>query len=173
MIQLVELNNLIKGGKMIFKQAILKEEKIKFGIGVGSVAFVELLIFVLELTHGDFMFRLSVIFLPCLVLMICIGLNYLEWYCIFDDRIEAKCIYGVKNAVYYNEVKSIKETSINLTARGFEKTFYIFDDGRKNNNNFFDVNSCYNRKKYNLRIYKTKKLESFVLNSLKLNVDEH
>lgn len=45
-----------------------------------------------------------------------------------------------------------------------EKTFYIFNDGRKNNNNILDVNSCYNSKKYNLRIYKTAELENYILN---------
>jgi hypothetical protein len=44
----------------------------------------------------------------------------------------------------------------------------MFNDGRKNNGNAFDLNSCYNKKRYNLRIYKTREFESFIKNTLKI-----
>ena len=69
-----------------------------------------------------------------------------------------------KNSVYFDNVIFVEELQINLSSRGMEKTFYIFNDGRKNNNNILDVNSCYNSKKYNLRIYKTAELENYILN---------
>ena len=57
-------------------------------------------------------------------------------------------IYGKKNSVYFNNVSSVEKVKINLTTRGMEKEFYIFNDGRKNNANIFNINSCYNNKKF-------------------------
>ena len=106
-----------------------------------------------------------------LILTILIGFKYLEWYCIYDDHIEVRNIYGKKNSVFFNNVSSVEEIEINLTTRGMKKVFYIFNDGRKNNGNIFDVNSCYNNKKFNLKIYKTEKLENYIKNILKFKVN--
>ena len=38
-----------------------------------------------------------------------------------------------------------------------KKKFYIFNDGRKKNRNIFNEESCYNKKRNNLIIYKTSK----------------
>lgn len=166
---------------MIFKQKVLKEEKIKFLIEVASVLISYIAILVIGLiTKENFkflVFGLSMLFLPILILMILIGFKYLEWYCIYEDRIEVRNIYGEKNSVYFNNVSNIEQVKISLTTRGLKKVFYIFNDGRKNNSNIFDINSCYNNKKFNLRIYKTNKLENYLMNTLKFKVngeeDEH
>ncbi len=111
------------------------------------------------------------IFLPILILMILIGFKNLEWYCIYDDHIEVRNIYGMKNSVYFNNVSNVEKVEINLTTRGMKKVFYIFIDGRKNNNNIFNINSCYNNKKFDLRIYETDKLENYIINTLKFKVN--
>ena len=163
---------------MIFKQNVLKEEIIKFLIGVIGVLTIYVAVVVIGLITEEnpklLLFGFSIIFSPILILMILIGFKYLEWYGIYDNRIEVRNIYGVKNTVYYKNVSFVEEIEINLTTRGMKKVFFIFNDGRKNNGNIFDVNSCYNNKKFNLRIYKTNKLENYVINTLKfkMNVEE-
>ena len=160
---------------MIFKQNVLKEEIIKFLIVViGDLAIYIAIIIIGLITEENpklLLFSLSIIFIPILILMILIGFKYLEWYCIYDDHIEVRNIYGKKNSVFFNNVSSVEEVEINLTSRGTKKSFYIFNDGRKNNGNIFDFNSCYNNKKFNLKIYKTEKLENYIKNILKFKVN--
>lgn len=159
---------------MIFKQNVLKEEIIKFLIGVIGVLAIYIAIIVIGLITEEnpklLLFGLSIIFFPILILMILIGFKYLEWYCIYDDHIEVRNIYGKINSVFYNNVSSVEEVEIYLY-RGTKKKFYIFNDGRKNNGNIFDFNSCYNNKKFNLKIYKTEKLEDYIKNILKFKVN--
>ncbi len=160
---------------MIFKQNVLKEEIIKFLIVVIGVLTIYISIIVIGLITEEnpelLLFSLSIIFIPILILMVLIGFKYLEWYYIYDDHIEVRNIYGKKNSVFFNNVSSVEEIEINLTTRGMKKIFYIFNDGRKNNDNIFDVNSCYNNKKFNLKIYKTNKLENYIINTLKFKVN--
>ena len=104
--------------------------------------------------------------LACFPVLACflISLEF-EWFYIFDDRIEARYLLGVKNQVFFSDVLSIEEAVIYLTVHGNnKKQFYFFNDGRKNNNHFLDQNTSRNQKKYNLRIYKTPQLEEFVKN---------
>ena len=159
---------------MVFKQNVLKEEIIKFLIVIIGVIAIYIAILVIGLiTEEDpklMVFGLSIIFIPILISMILIGFKYLEWYCIYDDHIEVRNIYGKKNSVFFNNVSCVEEIEINLTARGMEKVFYIFNDGRKNNRNIFNINSCYNNRKFNLRIYKTNELENYIIDPLKFQV---
>ena len=161
---------------MVFKQGVLKEEKIKLII-VSICIFVPLIalivLAVLEGANLEMLLVFVVLFcFPIFLLMLFCGLKNLEWYHIYDDRIEVRGVFGRKNVVYYNNVLFVEETKIKLTARGMEKQFYIFNDGRKNNNNIFDINSCYNKKTLNLRIYKTPKLENYVVQTLCLKLSE-
>lgn len=159
---------------MIFKQNILKEEKIKLLIVVLCVFTLFISILAIGLIKNEnpklLIFVLSIIFFPIIILMILVGFKYLEWYCIYDDHIEARNIYGVINTVYFYNVLYIEKVTVNLTTRGMEKIFYIFNDGRKNNNNLLNINSCYNNKKFNFRIYKTDELENYIKNTLKIKV---
>ena len=159
---------------MIFKQKILKEEKIKLLIVVLCVFTLFISILAIGLIKNEnpklLIFVLSIIFFPIFILMILVGFKYLEWYCIYDDHIEARNIYGVINTVYFYNVLYIEKVTVNLTTRGMEKIFYIFNDGRKNNNNLLNINSCYNNKKFNFKIYKTDELENYIKNTLKIKV---
>ena len=157
---------------MIFKQKVLKEEKIKLSI-IFSCLFILVLLVVIFAVICDGSFELiftfvSIILLPLFIILFLVQLNYFEWFYIFNDIIEVRCPYGIKNIVYFNNILSIEEVSINLKTRGMEKQFYIINDGRKNNDNFFNINSCYNRKKFNLRIYKTEQLKEFINKSLQI-----
>ena len=160
---------------MIFKQNVLKEEIIKFLIVVIGVLTPYIAIIVICLIKEEnpklLLFGSSIIFFPILILTILIGFKYLEWYCIYDDHIEVRNIYGKINSVFFNNVSTVEEIEINLTTRGMEKVFYIFNDGRKNTSNIFNINSCYNNKKTNLRIYKTNVLENYIINTLKFSID--
>lgn len=165
---------------MIFKQGILKEEKNRLLSSIIAVLICPIAVLIINIIEFEDDLKLSIMFslifiLPILILMIpaiLLGLNNLEWFHIYEDKIEARCIFGVKNVVYFKDVLFVQELKINLTARGTPKDFLIFNDGRKNNNSFFDLNSCYNKKKYNLRIYKTPEIENYVTNILKLQREQ-
>lgn len=160
---------------MIFKQGVLKEEKIKFLIAIIAPFIPFLVVAIIGMVHQEFqavVVFLLTIFLPLFSLILLFGLMNLEWFNIYEDRIEARYIFGVKNIVYFDNVLDVQQVKINLTTRGMEKEFYIFNDGRKNNNNLANVNSCYNKKNFNLRIYKTPELEKFIhIKNLTIQVD--
>lgn len=160
---------------MIFKQGILKEEKIKFLSSIIAVLIIPLAILIIVLFNKDnlklfIIFSLIFVF-PILIILIILGLKNLEWFHIYEDRIEARCLFCIKNIVYFKDVLFVHELKINLTSRGTPKYFLVFNDGRKNNDSFFDLNSCYNKKKYNFRIYITPEIENYVINVLKLKVN--
>lgn len=160
---------------MIFKQGILIDEKIRYFAPTVAVCLF-LIIPLIVLSILDNALLVCVIFLmllsPAFIISQLIGAIYLEWFCIYQDRIEVRNIYGIRNVVYYKDVISVEELDISLGAYGWRKRFYIFNDGRKNNNSDVDFNSCYNSKKYNLRIYKTKKIEDYITNVLGLNIQK-
>ena len=155
---------------MIFKQDVLKEQKTVVRAGVGVILFVFFALILVFLFDGGEVSPITEVlpptlfFLPLVLLNILMGFNYWEWHCVYDDKIETRCIYGIKNIVFYDKILFIEEALIPITTRGGHTRFYILNDGRKNNNSFFDINSCYNRKKFNLRIYKTPELEEFIKN---------
>ena len=160
---------------MIFKQRVSREEKMKFFCSIIAVLIIPLVILIIGIIKKEdlklFIFFLLVVGLPILIILILIGLRNLEWFHIYEDKIEARCIFGIKNIVYFKEVLFVQELKINLTARGTARTFFVFNDGRKNNNSYFDFNACYNNKKNNLRIYKTNELVSYILKTLKLKMN--
>ena len=160
---------------MIFKQKVLKEEKIKFGMGLACVAIPYVIMALIDIIRDneveDLLLFYLIFVVPIFLLLVLMGLSNLERYYIYDDHIEVRNIYGKKNSVFFKNVSFVEEVKINLMTNGMPKTFYIFNDGRKNNENKFDINSCYNRKKINLRIYKTEELENYVTNILKLNIN--
>ena len=160
---------------MIFKQGILKEEKIKFLSSIIAVLIIPLAILIIILINKDnlklfIIFSLIFVF-PILTILILLGLKNLEWFHIYEDKIEARCLFGVKNIVYFKDVLFVQELKINITSRGTPKYFLVFNDGRKNNDSFFDLNSCYNKKKYNFIIYKAPEIENYVINVLQLKVN--
>lgn len=160
---------------MIFKQGVLKEEKIKFIIVLSCVLIPFIALMILNLLDNENI-RLSkvfllVLYLPILFLFVLLGLRNLEWYYIYNDKIEARNIFGIKNIIHYKDVLFVEERTINLTSRGMKKQFYIFNDGRNNNNNIFNLDSCYNKKKFNFKIYKTPKMEEYIINTLNLQVN--
>lgn len=159
---------------MVFKQKILKMEIIKFFSVIISVFIVNIIILIIGLMQKAspqlILFFMLVFFLPFFVLIVAIGLNNLEWFYVYNNRIEVRCVYGKKNIVYFKNIIFVREIKINLTARGTKKTFYIFNDGRKNKS-LFNILSCHNSKKFNLIIYKTKNLEEYLINSLKFKIE--
>ena len=158
---------------LLFKQGILKEEKIKFALALGVYLITQLSLLIIIFLDNEWskylILYLLISFLPTF-LMLFLSLRNLEWYHVYDDRIEVKCLFGEKNKVFYSDIIYVEEIDINLTSRGMVRQFYIFNDGRKNNNNIFDINSCYNKKRFNLRIYKTAELQNYVVNTIGLNV---
>ena len=158
---------------MIFKQKILKEQKIGFFVCV--FAFTAILVAFLFFTQNvypiDFPTLLLIIFVYVIAVLpnLLIQLRDMEWYCIYKDRIEARNVFGLRNTVYFKQVSFVEETDI-MISMGGPKTFYIFNDGRKNTRNLFGIYPFYNNKKINLRIYKTKEIEKFIKNTLRIKI---
>lgn len=155
---------------MIFKQHPSKEELLKFFIYLAIMIALPLLLLIIvlirEIDAINAYLVLLAIYMPFLTIAILIQLRYLEWYIAYEDRIEVRNIYRIKNVVFVKDIKSVKEEKIAMTSRGTYRPFYIFDDGRKDG--AFDCNSCYNNKKYNLRVYKTKKFEKYVCDRIEI-----
>ncbi len=150
-------------------QKIQREEIIKYIVVIAAVTLPVVIIDILIIIRGENVKELLILLaliLPVYIPTVLLGANQLEWYCLYDDRIEAKGILGIKNTVYYNDVIYVEEVEIPLTSRGTYRTFFLFQDGRKNNGNVFNSNSCYNRKKYTFRIYKTPDLEAYIVDTL-------
>lgn len=103
-----------------------------------------------------------VLFSPMIITLLICPFAQLEWFLIFEDRIEARGIFGIKNTVYFSKVLYIEELGISYIKNSPKRPFYMFNDGRKNNNSFLGVNNWYNKKKFNLRIPITDELENFV-----------
>ena len=114
---------------MIFKQGVLKEEKIKFLITVIGPFIPFLVVTIVGMVHQEFqaVIVLLTIFLPLFSLILLFGLMNLEWFNIYEDRIEARYLFGIKNIVYFDNVLDVQQVKINLTTRGMEKEFYIFN----------------------------------------------
>ena len=159
---------------MIFMQDVCKEEKKKIGLMLAVLVFVPLAIEVILLIQGNDMLQgmivILVLYIPLGMICLALLLDTQERFYIYEDRIEVKSILRRKNVVYYREVEYIEETEILMTTRGMPKKFYVFHDGRRNNEDLLDSNSCYNKKKYNLRIYKTQELEDYITKILCIEV---
>lgn len=156
----------------VFRQRISEEEKWKFiSIPIVFCAVWLPLVLVGIIRDGEMGLVLTatvIIFTPILLLGALPGLYYLEWFCVYSDRIEARTVYGIKNIVYFRDVQFVEELQIKLTTRGVSRAFYIFHDGRQcyNNQAVLPHNSCYNKKKYSFRIRKTPELENYIRNTL-------
>lgn len=153
---------------MLFRQRILKAEIVKFI--VTNVCMLMLwiplvLIGLIRDRDAKAVLMMTALLTPLFLFLILMGLNCLEWYDVYEDRIEAKCIFGRKNVVYYHEVQFVELAMIGI-ARGIQKPFYIFNDGRKNNSSILDINSPSNKKKFNLRIHYSPEMENHILNTL-------
>ncbi len=157
------------------KQGPAKEEWFKFFLLTACILLPLIVSYIICLVRQEDMVVLltfaTIVYLPFVIITVLISLIYLEYFYIYDDRIEARCIYGLKNIAYFDKLLSIDVTKINLTARGAEKEFYIFRDGRADSRNILNINSCYNRRKYTLRVHKTEALEAFIhKNHLRLRI---
>lgn len=159
---------------MVFKQGILREEKMKFFVGnlcilVPFFVLTAIFAFKSDNISGWLLFSLLT-FWPLFVAALLISVHQLEWFSVYHDRIGVRNIFGLKNTVFYENVQFVEEREIPLTSRGTYKTFYIFVDGRKNRRDLYGRRSCYNSRKYSLLIYKTPELENYILNVLHLEV---
>ena len=150
---------------MILKIRPPREEILKLTLALISILIPSLFVGIWIIVNDNyqlFLVYICIFHFPISLLALLLYLNQLEWYFIYSDRIEVKGLFSVKNTVYFEKVLFVERVEIPLTSRGMYRPFFIFNDGRKNNGNILDSNSCYNRKKYNLRTYITPELEVFI-----------
>lgn len=117
----------------------------------------------------EFLLVLGIFWVPLTPIMIFGALTTLEWFYVYEDRIEAHGVWGCKNAVFYKDVEYVEERMLPLNIRDCVMLHYIFHDGRKNSGGLRNISSP-NKKQYTLRIYRTPELEDYILNTLHLEI---
>lgn len=163
---------------LVFKQGITKYVKrrsvlmsIAIPIAFGCFSIIGLFLSRLNWNQSlEFFLVCNAIFLPFSILMAFGAITTLEWFCIYEDRIEARGVLGCKNIVYYKDVEYVEERMLPLNIKDCVSPHYIFHDGRKNSGGILEHISSPNKKKYTLRIYKTPALENYILNTLHLEI---
>ena len=104
------------------------------------------------------------LFVPALGGPISYRLHECEKFEIYEDKIIVRNALRIKNVVLLKNVKFVEEGKLPLLDKGpVDVDYYILNDGRKNKRpGWPHRNKFINRKKYNLRIYKTAELEAFL-----------
>lgn len=152
--------------RKLFTIPILKEEKVSFILSIIGIIILPMILVVINCVKGDDIVTLGqlllILFLPLFIVGLALGAASLEWFNVYEDRIEAVCLYKIKNTVYFKDVVFVEQTKIYVFVKGKPRDFYIFNDGRKNNNSIINTNSCHNAKKFNLRIYKNPKIDELI-----------
>ena len=119
---------------------------------------------------GEFLLVAGIFLVPLTPVMIFGALTTLEWFWVYEDRIEAHGVWGCKNTVFYKDVEYVEERMLPLNIRDHVMLHYIFHDGRKNSGGILEHISSPNKRKYTLRIYRTPELEDYILNTLHLEI---
>ena len=122
---------------MVMKQSILKGEKIRCASQIALCPFLCLLLSLIGiLSDSNFSFEifhiLIILFSPLIIVMTFLALVQLEWFHVYEDRIEVRGILGQKNVVYFKDVVFVEERKIPLTTRDYHTPFFIFHDRRNN-----------------------------------------
>lgn len=152
---------------MVFKQKAMAY--LRFGVLAIFVGFLVCSARIIRL-HRENIFEVILLILPLAILTYtCIA--RLEWFYIYQDRIEARSVFGIRNVVYFCDVIMIQEKLLGLKV---SFSYYFFIDHRKTHKK--DGQKCeitgtekgspnaFNTKKYCLRIHKTPRLEEFMKN---------
>ena len=151
---------------MLFRQPVQhKQKKIAYEMlaATGVFFLIVMTVIVIEVSR---VYQVWILLLfP--VYFLGIVLNYVlhdfEMFEIYEDKIVARNILRIKNTVLFENVKFVEEGKLNLLLHGEIVDYYILNDGRKNKRPGWQYrNDFRNRKKYNLRIYKTDELEAFL-----------
>lgn len=114
----------------------------------------------------------GIISIPIAIVSIPAALSMPEWFYIYEDRIEARCIWGCKNKVMIHDVAAVEEVMLHINSYA-QCPYYVFYDGRKMHKDGFEGRSTFlNYKKYMLRIHKTPEVEDYILNTLHLEIQK-
>ncbi len=145
---------------MVFKQKISEDVKVLL-IASGVVMFLySLMLPIAFACVGSF--KAAFISFPITFLIFLLidssNLDMIEWFFIYDDKIEVRGIFGIKNTVYLRDIKYVEDIYFYFCRSTF-KHLYIFDDGREEKIN---RKKWTNKKKRSFRIYKTPELENFL-----------
>ena len=155
---------------MVFKQDAIK--MIKRENLLTALSYVVMIsLFVMScLEEGIDSFELGQILFASIMLLLLFldSINDTEIYYIYKDRIEVKNGFEKRtiNKVYFDKVKYIEETEVNVYRLRGKLTYYIFNDGRENGS----IYKYRNKSSYNLGIYKTPELEAYLENVVKVEI---
>ncbi len=130
---------------------------------IGLLCYI---VFGLNVRGTDLLIFLGLI-LSLFLFVIAISLACFEWFHVYEDRIEVRSCFGLRNVVYFKDVNKVYD----IYTTDSQKGYYIFEDGRNNCSDFQELRVFSNTKKYRVRIYKTKQLIQFIQQS-NLNIEK-
>ena len=153
---------------MVFKQK--EKAYVRYGLLATLVGFLVYSVKIIQ-SYRENVFEGILLIFPLAILMY-VFIARTEWFYIYEDRIEARSVFGIRNVVYFCDVISIQEKVLSLNGLLF--AYYFFKDNRKTHKKegqkckFTETEkgwpNAFNTKKYCLRIHKTAKLEAFIKN---------
>jgi hypothetical protein len=162
---------------MLYKQGIMREEKVRFALMTGHATILYALMFSIPFWDETFVLRYALVewllFLPLFLAMVLGALANLEWYHFYHDRVEVRNVYGIRSVAYYADVTFIEKRNISLSTHSKGQPFYVFHEDKKEIRLPFseildyDSDRCHNRRRINVRVYYTEELERFIQNTLK------
>ena len=149
---------------LLFRQRVVKDSlfvlitMLSFFI-IAIIFSIIIMLFYVEKNSLDLIAScviLLLLFIIPLGLASLVAIIQTEWFLIYEDRIEAKNIFRIKNKVYYNKIIFVEEIAVKIV-RGNDCPILIINDGRKDYvKSFFKEPQICNNTKYNLRIPKSK-----------------
>lgn len=152
---------------MVFKQKAMAY--VRFCVLATFVGFLVCCVKIIQ-SYRENVFEGILLIFPLAILMyVCIART--EWFYIYEDRIEARSVFGIRNVVYFCDVIMIQEKFLGVKV---SFSYYFFKDNRKTHKEegqkckFTETEkgspNAFNTKKYCLRIHKTPRLEEFINN---------
>ena len=158
-----------KEDKLLFKQPVYKVQKeifLDFWIIPGFVFLMCTILYIISMKRLDDLIMCSLGFISTLGLPISYRLYGCEKFEIYEDKIIVRNALRIRNVTLLKNVKFVEEGKLPLVKGGGPENFvdyYVLNDGRKNKRpGWQHRNVVLNKKKYNLRIYKTEELEAFL-----------
>ena len=136
---------------MLFKQKPIK------GI-ISAIVLITMFVCIIAIAVCLIDYRITILILLGDCFLAVIMLPMIQWFYVYEDRIEVISIFGKVNEVYFSNVSNVIEKDLPVF-----RTFvahYVFDDNRKEKH-FFET-TYQNHHNTMVRIYVTDELRSFI-----------
>ena len=158
---------------MIYKQGPLWEDIFALYLSSSIHLFISCVLLTGILNNSIYIIHnitIILLFYLLLCMFTIFSVLRLEWFYFYEDRIVVRNIFKkIKNVVFIEKIVSVEETYLLYNMFHFRK-FIIFDDGRNNDNRNYSLYCDHNKRKNNVKIYATNKMEKIVKEKLKFEI---